>query len=125
MNTLYTGNAVIEIDRIKKSLKNTKFLAKYFSAQELKMLMKKSFSPNMIAQMFCGKLAFAKAMGYDFRGCKFCDVSILYDYMNTPYISLSGTARQNFSKKGCNSTLSVAFSRDYATAVVIFFTKDQ
>lgn len=124
MNNLYTGTSIIEIERIEKSLKNTKFLARLFSPQELKYLMKKHFSVNKTAEMFCGKLAFAKAMGYDFRGCKLCEVSVLTDFMDTPYISLSGNAKLKFTQKHCNMTLSVACSKDYATAVVIFFNKN-
>ncbi|MCI5752480.1 MAG: 4'-phosphopantetheinyl transferase superfamily protein [Oscillospiraceae bacterium] len=124
MNNLYTGTSIIEIDRIKKSLKNTKFLARLFSPQELKYLMKKRFSVNKTAEMFCGKLAFAKAMGYDFRGCKLSEVSVLTDFMDTPYISLSGNAKLKFTQKHCNMTLSVSCSRNYATAVVVFFNKN-
>lgn len=124
MNNLYTGTSIIEIDRIRKSLKNTKFLARLFSPQELKYLTKKHFSINKTAEMFCGKLAFAKAMGYDFRGCKLCEVSVLTDFMDTPYISLSGTAKEKFAQKRCNMTLSVSCSKNYSTAVVIFFNKN-
>lgn len=124
MNNLYVGTSSIETDRIKKSLKNPKFLSRLFSPQELKFLMGKSFSPNIIAECFCAKLAFGKAMGYNFRGCHLNEISVLMDYMDTPYISLSGRAKLAFAAKGCNMTLSVSHCRSYANATVVFFNKN-
>ncbi len=124
MKSFYTGVSIIELDRIRKSMKNPKFLSRLYSPQELKYLMKNGFSESKAAKMFCGKLAFRRAMGYDFRGCTLSDVSVLTDYVGTPYISLSGSARTRFEQKKCNMTLSVAYSKDYAIANVTFFSKE-
>lgn len=124
MNTLYNGVSIVEISRISEMMKHPHFLAKLFSPQELKYLTNSSFSVSKVAKMFCGKLAFRKAMGYDFRGCSLKDVSVLTDYVETPYISLSGTAKEKFARKKSNVTLSLSNSKEYAIASVIIFSKE-
>lgn len=124
MNNFYNGISIIEIDRIRNMMKHTGFLSRMFSPQELKYLTNSSFSVSKVAKMFCGKTAFRKAMGYDFRGCSLKDVSVLTDYVETPYISLSGTAKEKFMKKKCNVTLSISNSKDYAVASVVIFSKE-
>lgn len=124
MNNLYSGVSIIEIERIREIMKHTSFLSRMFSPQELKYLTNSSFSVSKVAKMFCGKTAFRKAMGYDFRGCSLKDVSVLTDYVETPYISLSGTAKEKFMKKKCNVTLSISNSKDYAVASVVIFSKE-
>ena len=66
MNILYTGTSIIEIDRIIKSKSKPQFLSKYFSPQEMKFLMGKHFAPQVIAESFSAKLAFARAILPDF-----------------------------------------------------------
>lgn len=124
MNILYTGTSIIEIERIIKAKSKPQFLSKYFSPQEMKFLMGKHFAPQVIAESFCAKLAFARAMGYNFRGCHMNEVSVLMDVMDTPYISLSGVTKQKFAAKNCNMTVSVSHCKAYATAVVVFFSKN-
>ena len=118
---MINGIQIVEIDRIKESMKNPKFLSRLFSPQELKFLMKKHFSPYFVAEAFCAKLAFVKAMGPSFRGCRVNQISVLADYNNSPYISLSGEAKVKFSLKKCQMTVSTSHSRGYATAAVTFF----
>ena len=119
------GIDIIEIDRIKRSIKNPKFLSRIFSPSELKFFSEKSFSPSTIAGNFCAKEAFAKAMGTGIRGFSFNEISVLRDYMGTPYISLKGNAKEMLkSKTGGNCvTVSISHSKEIATAIVIAYNK--
>lgn len=118
---MLNGIHVIEIDRIKNSMKNPKFLSRFYSPQEMKFLMKKHFNPYYVAEAFCAKLAFVKAMGPSFRGCRLNQVSVLMDYNNSPYISLEGESKMKFAAKKCQMTISVSYSKVYAVGVVTFF----
>ena len=117
------GIDIIEIDRIKKSIKNPKFLSRIFSPSELKFFSQKSFSPSTIAGNFCVKEAFSKALGTGFRGFSFNEISVLRDYMGTPYISLSGKAKEILKAKsnGNSLTVSISHSKNIATAIVIIY----
>lgn len=117
------GIDIIQIDRIEKSIKNPKFLSRIFSPSELKYFSKKSFNAETIAGNFCAKEAFAKAMGTGVRGFSFNEISVLRDYMGTPYISLTGGAKKilNAKSNGNSLTVSISHSRNIATAIVIAY----
>jgi holo-[acyl-carrier protein] synthase len=123
MNTIKTGSCIVERDRAEKSIKNPKFLSKFFSPQELKYHMKTHFSGDRIVKAFCCKLAFKRAMGCNFNGCKLNEVSVLADVMDDPYISLSGNAKLKFEQANFGCSLSTCSSRHSAMAVVILYSK--
>ena len=79
-----------EMTKMRKLAMLPKFRSRFFSNQEMKFLMSKNFPEYTIGEMFCGKLAFKKAMGTQFMGCKLNEVSILADYSGSYYISLCG-----------------------------------
>lgn len=83
--------------------------------------MGKHFDAAHIAESYCAKVAFIKAMGIGFRGCKMNEISVMTDYIGSPYISLSGQAKLKFSSKKCLMTVSMSHSREYAIANVTFF----
>ncbi|MEG0615014.1 MAG: holo-ACP synthase [Oscillospiraceae bacterium] len=115
------GIDILEISRIKESIKRRGFLSRVFSPSEIKFFAEKSFNPATIAGNFCAKEAFAKAMGTGLTGFSFNEISILRDYMGTPYISLSGRAKKRFEPSGKKLKLavSISHSKDNATAIVI------
>ena len=117
------GIDIIEIDRIARSIKNPKFLSRIFSPSELKYFSQKCFNPSTIAGNFCVKEAFSKAMGTGIRGFSFNEISVLRDYMGTPYISLSGKAKELLKSKtnGNNLTVSISHSKNMSTAIVILY----
>ena len=119
------GIDLMEIDRIEKSIRKPRFLSKIFSPSELKYFSQKQFKPEVIAGNFCAKEAFSKAMGTGFRGFSFNEISVLRDYMGTPYISVTGGAKRVLESKNCSVTVSISHTRQYATAVVIAYPKDK
>ncbi len=115
------GTDIIEINRINKSIKNPKFLARVFSPMELKYFTSKSFNPCSIAANFCAKEAFSKALGTGFRGFSMNEISVLRDSVGAPYFIFSGRAKKIVSAEKFKLSLSLSHSREYATAVVIAY----
>ena len=115
------GTDIIEIDRIKESIKSPKFLARVFSPMELKYFTSKSFNPSSIAANFCAKEAFSKALGTGFRGFSMNEISVLRDSVGAPYFIFSGNAKKIVTAEKFRFSLSLSHSREYATAVVIAY----
>ncbi|MCH5348025.1 MAG: 4'-phosphopantetheinyl transferase superfamily protein [Oscillospiraceae bacterium] len=115
------GKFVVDIRRFKKLSSKPKFLAKFFSPQEMKFLMEKHFPIYRIAEMFTAKMAFMKAMGVAARGCKLNEVSILTDYNGIYYVSLSGKAKTVFASKHRKIAIDCTHTRVVALATVIIY----
>ena len=110
---------MVEIERIKKSVKNQKFIKLVFSEREIEELKIKNFSIQSIAASFCGKEAFSKAVGTGFRGFYFKDVEILHNQLGKPYIVLSGNAKKLFGKDILYTCVSLTHTKNYACGFVL------
>lgn len=117
-----TGTYIIEISRIKKSQKNPKFLSRVFSAQELKQYTKCAFNSSKIAMGFVAKEAVVKSLNQGFNHFTLADISILYDAVGNPYVSLSGNAKIIANREKFKFTISVNHCKEYATATVIAYS---
>jgi phosphopantetheine--protein transferase-like protein len=104
---------------MREILKKPKFLSKVYSPQEMKFIMSKNFSPYIMAEMYCAKLAFKKAMGASFIGCSIQDVSVLADYSGTYYLSFSGEIKKRFTAKKMHSYVSCAHTKIVTMATVM------
>ena len=113
------GVDMVEICRIKKSIKNSKFISNFFSQDEIEEFKSKKFNPSSIAASFCAKEAFSKAMGTGIRGFHLKDVQLLHNNLGMPYIKLSGTAEKIFKDSIDKMSVSLTHTKDYACAVVI------
>lgn len=118
---IQTGIDLIEIDRIKKSIKNPRFLSRVFSPAELRFFSQRSFNPSTIAANFCAKEAFAKAMGTGIRGFALNEVTVLRDGRGAPYILLTGKAKELAKKQGVTLSLSLTHTHTYASAIVLAY----
>jgi phosphopantetheine--protein transferase-like protein len=83
--------------------------------------MSNSFSPRIIAEMYCAKMAFIKAMGGSVSGCKTSEISVLQDWAGISYIAVQGVTKQKFESKKCKITVSFSHNRSTATAVVLLY----
>ena len=80
MQTLGVGVDIIENSRIKKSIKNKKFLSRIFSKKEINDSKKTINKCSYFSKRFAAKEAFSKALGTGFRkGLNFNDISIVND----------------------------------------------
>ena len=109
MQTLGVGVDIIENSRIKKSIKNKKFLSRIFSKKEIansKNVINKS---NYFSKRFAAKEAFSKALGTGFRnGINFNDISVVKDRYGKPSIKLN-TKIKNIIKKDLKLLKSMCF----------------
>lgn len=114
-----TGTAIIEINRIKKSARNKRFLSQYFSADEIRFFVAHKLAPSLIAENFCVKIAFAKAIGTGFRIIRAQDITVLRDRLGSPFIITGGNAKLMEQRENYEFNISVDHCEKYATAVVI------
>ncbi len=114
-----TGTAIIELSRIRKSCKNKRFLSQYFSADEIRFLVKHKLSTALIAENFCVKMAFAKAIGTGLRIIRAQDISVLRDRLGSPFIIAEGYAKMLEEREGYVINVSVDHCKEYAVASVI------
>ena len=118
------GSDIISNIRIKKSLKNKKFLKRIFSMEEIKKGSKLKNKFMYFSKRFAAKEAFVKALGTGFRdNINFNSISILNDKKGKPYIkfekSLNKKIKLLIKKKKLNVFLSLADEKDYSLAFVI------
>lgn len=118
-NFIRTGTAIIEIDRIKKSKKNRRFLADYFSADEIRFFVQHKLNLNLIAENYCVKIAIAKAIGTGMRVIRAREITVLRDRLGSPLVILDGHAKMLEQREGYVINVSVASCKDYATATVV------
>ena len=114
-----TGTAIIEIERIKKACRNKRFLSDYFSPDEIRFIVKRRMNPTVVAENYCVKIAFAKAVGTGFRIVRARDITVLRDRLGSPFIITTGYAKMLEEREGFVFNVSVAHCKDYATASVI------
>ena len=114
-----TGTAIIEMSRIKKSCKNKRFLSHYFSADEIRFFVKSKLSPSLIAENYCVKIAFAKAIGTGMRMIRAQDISVLRDRLGSPFVITEGYAKMMEEREGFVINISVAHCKKYAVASVV------
>ena len=118
-----TGIDLVEISRIERSMKNSRFMSRIFSPSEQKFLMTHGMKAQSVAANFCAKEAFVKALGTGFtQGIKLNEISVLRDYMGAPYIMATGRAKELLDRSGYPKiSVSLTHTKDNAAAVVILF----
>ena len=124
MSIFGLGSDIVDINRIKKVLKNKDFIKKIFSKNEIKIIKAKlKTSINYCAKRFAAKEAFSKALGTGISGgILFKDISINNDKKGRPYIKLIGKTKsivQRTIKKRYKIFLTLTDEKKYALAVVI------
>ena len=121
MNKIYgVGTDIVDIARIKKSIKNKKFINKIFSDKEIKN--SKNKLDSYYAKRFAAKEAFSKALGTGIsEGISFNEISILNNDKGQPYIELIGKTKIIVNKKIKKRKiyLSLSDEKKYAIAIVI------
>ena len=117
------GTDIVNVDRIKKSLKNKNFLKRIFNEKEILKCKKIKSSTNCFAKRFAAKEAFSKALGTGIaKGINFNEIIILNKKSGKPYINLIGQTKKTLVKrfKGKKSKVSLSLSdeKKYAVAFV-------
>ena len=128
MQTLGVGVDIIENSRIKKSIKNKKFLSRVFSKIEIVNSRKNSNKSGYFSKRFAAKEAFSKALGSGFRnGLNFNDISVVNDRYGKPSIKLNAKLKNiinnRFKTIKVNVFLSISDEKKYSIAFVVIGKK--
>ena len=124
MEIIGNGVDIIRNSRIKKLIKNPKFLSRIFSEGEIKDSKKIKNKANFFAKRFAAKEAFVKSIGTGFRkGINFNDIYIKNNKLGKPTISYNNKIKkilnQKFKSKRFNVYVSLSDEKKYSIAYVI------
>ena len=123
MSIFGIGTDIVNVDRIKNSLKNENFIKRIFNEKEVSKCKKINNSINCFAKRFAAKEAFSKALGTGIaNGINFNEIVILNKKSGKPYISIIGqtkkTLKKKFKNKNSKISLSLSDEKKYAVAFV-------
>jgi holo-[acyl-carrier protein] synthase len=117
------GSDIVDIDRIKKALKNKNFKGKIFSKNETNIIKSKSNRIAAYAKRFAAKEAFSKALRTGISGgIAFKEISINSTKKGSPYIELLGKTKsivKRTIKKKYKIFLTMSDEQKYAIATVV------
>jgi len=116
------GTDIVSVDRIKKLLKNNKFLNRLFCEEEMVKCSKLINPNNCYAKRFAAKEAFSKALGTGIsNGINFNEIIVMNKKNGKPFIKLKGKTLKIVKKKfknNLNIALSISDEKKYAVAFV-------
>ena len=116
------GTDIVSVDRIKKSLKNNKFLNRLFCKEEMVKCSKLINANNCYAKRFAAKEAFSKALGTGIsNGINFNEIIVMNKKNGKPFIKVKGKTMQIIKKKfkkKLKIALSLSDEKQYAVAFV-------
>ena len=110
------GCDMIEIERIKKSCTNTRFVEFVYSNNEIELF---AGDFKRLAGNFAAKEAFGKALGTGVSGFLLSDVSVLRDERGRPYYKFEGAALEIIKSRRLTAHLSLTNTDAVATAFVV------
>tara|TARA_B100000401_G_C52706362_1_gene671640 strand:- start:644 stop:1027 length:384 start_codon:yes stop_codon:yes gene_type:complete len=118
------GTDVVNINRIKKSLKNKNFITRLFNANEIKKCNTQINKANCYAKRFAAKEAFSKAIGTGIsRGINFDEIIVYNIKSGKPTIKLLGNTKKIvnkiLNKKKISIFLSLSDDKPFAVATVV------
>lgn len=116
---LSVGIDLIELGRIKKSMRNPRFCSRILGDAEYIQLKMRGFPVQSVAASFCAKEAFSKAVGTGMRGLSFREIELLRGEGGRPYLRLSGKALRAAREKRLCFAVSATHTKEYASVVVI------
>ena len=124
MNILGNGVDIVSNSRIKRSIKNYKFVNRIYSNLEIKDSKKIKNKVNFFAKRFAAKEAFAKSLGKGFRnGLNFKDISIKNNKFGKPEIlvnnKIKSILKKNFKNGKFKIFLSLSDEKNHSIAFVI------
>ncbi|MCI6153069.1 MAG: holo-ACP synthase [Fusobacterium perfoetens] len=115
------GNDIIEIKRIEKAIKNSNFIKKVFTENEIKLFEIKGNRVETYAGRFAAKEAISKSLGTGFKGFSLTDIEVLNDDLGKPYVIFKNNIKEYNKKYSVN--ISISHCKEYATAVAITFKR--
>jgi len=117
------GTDIVNIERIKKSIKNKKFVNRVFNIKEISKCKKLIKPDNCFAKRFAAKEAFSKALGTGIsNGINLNEILVKNNSSGKPYFNFQGETKKTLKKKFKNkkviTSLSLSDENNYAVAFV-------
>ena len=117
------GTDIVSIDRIKKSIKNKRFLSRVYNIKEISKCKKLIKSNHCFAKRFAAKEAFSKALGTGIsNGINLNEIIVKNIISGKPYFNFEGDTKKllkkKFKIKKIKSSLSLSDENKYAVAFV-------
>jgi len=124
LNIFGVGTDIVKNSRIKKLIKNKKFINRIFTSSEIKDSKKIKHKILFFSKRFAAKEAFAKSLGTGFtHNINFKDINISNKKGGKPFLTLSSNLkvilRRKFKLKKIKIFLSLSDEREYSVAYVI------
>ena len=91
------GMDIVEVERVLRACGNVRFLEKYYTEEERKLIQNKRTSA---ATNFAAKEAVSKVFGTGFRGFTAQEIEVLRDELGRPYVCLHGNAEKMAASLG-------------------------
>ena len=124
MKIFGVGTDITNISRIKKALKNKKFLVRLFNSDEINKCNRQKYKANCFAKRFAAKEAFSKALGTGIsKGMSFNEIVVHNIKSGKPKIKLMSETKKIvnriINKRKYNIFLSLSDDKKVAVATVI------
>ena len=124
LNIFGVGTDIVKNSRIKKLIKNKKFINRIFTSSEIKDSKKIKHKILFFSKRFAAKEAFAKSLGTGFtHNINFKDINISNKKSGKPYLTLSNNLKIILKRKlklrKFKIFLSLSDEREYSVAYVI------
>ena len=121
MQIIGVGVDIVDNTRVKKLIRNKKFILRIFSKKEISLSKKINDKINYFSKRFAAKESLSKAIGTGFRkGLNFKDISILNDRYGKPYYELDKKVKKliysKLKEKKIKISLSLADEKKYSIA---------
>ena len=121
------GTDIVQINRLKKILKNKSSMSRLFNKDEISKCQRTKKSFNCFAKRFAAKEAFSKALGTGIsKGIYFNQIVVLNEKNGKPFIKLFDQTKKKvekkLKKKKNKISLSLTDEKKYAVAFVTIST---
>ncbi len=124
LNIFGVGTDIVKNSRIKKLIKNKKFINRIFTSSEIKDSKKINQKVLFFSKRFAAKEAFVKSLGTGFtHNINFKDINVSKKRSGKPHLTLSNKLKDILKKKlklkKVKIFLSLSDEREYSVAYVI------
>ena len=129
MSIIGIGVDIVNNNRLKKLVRNKKFISRIFTQNERKNSIKLKNKINYFSKRYAAKEAFSKAAGFGIsQYLNFKDIEIKNNKKGKPLISLNKTSiiylKKKFKVKSFKTNLSLSDEKHYSIAYVIIEKHD-
>ena len=124
LNIFGVGTDIVKNSRIKKLIKNKKFINRIFTSSEIKDSKKINQKVLFFSKRYAAKEAFVKSLGTGFaHNINFKDINISKKKSGKPYLTLSNKLKiilkRKLKLKKIKIFLSLSDEKEYSVAYVI------